>query len=116
MKKTLVASVFHSVAAKYDLMNDLMSFGIHRLWKRFAIDCSGIRPGHKVLDLAGGTGDLTARFSRITGAQGEAVAGRHQRLMLKVGRDKLRNLGLVDNIRYVQANARRCRFRTTISI
>ena len=104
-KEQLVASVFHSVAAKYDLMNDLMSFGIHRLWKRFAIDCSGIRPGHKVLDLAGGTGDLTARFSRITGAQGEVVLADINDSMLKVGRDKLRNLRLVDNIRYVQANA-----------
>ena len=104
-KEQLVASVFHSVAARYDLMNDLMSFGIHRLWKRFAIDCSGIRPGHKVLDLAGGTGDLTARFSRITGEKGEVVLADINDSMLKVGRDKLRNLGLVDNIRYVQANA-----------
>lgn len=104
-KERLVASVFHSVASRYDLMNDLMSFGIHRLWKRFAIDCAGIRPGHKVLDLAGGTGDLTARFSRITGPSGEVVLADINDSMLKVGRDKLRNLGLVDNIRYVQANA-----------
>ena len=104
-KEELVAGVFHSVAAKYDLMNDLMSFGIHRLWKRFAIDCAGIRPGQKVLDLAGGTGDLTARFSRIVGERGEVVLADINDSMLKVGRDKLRNLGLVDNIRYVQANA-----------
>ncbi len=86
-------------------MNDLMSFGIHRLWKRFAIDCAGIRPGQKVLDLAGGTGDLTARFSRIVGERGEVVLADINDSMLKVGRDKLRNQGLVDNIRYVQANA-----------
>lgn len=66
-KASMVAEVFHSVAGKYDLMNDLMSMGIHRLWKRFTIDCSGVRPGHKVLDLAGGTGDLAAKFSRLVG-------------------------------------------------
>ncbi len=104
-KEQMVAGVFHSVAAKYDLMNDLMSFGIHRLWKRFAIDCAGLRPTQKVLDLAGGTGDLTARFSRIVGERGEVVLADINDSMLKVGRDKLRNLGLVDNIRYVQANA-----------
>ena len=104
-KEQMVAGVFHSVAAKYDLMNDLMSFGIHRLWKRFAIDCAGLRPAQKVLDLAGGTGDLTARFSRIVGERGEVVLADINDSMLKVGRDKLRNLGLVDNIRYVQANA-----------
>ncbi len=62
-KADMVAHVFHSVAAKYDVMNDLMSFGIHRLWKRFTIDCSGVRRGQTVLDLAGGTGNLTAKFS-----------------------------------------------------
>ena len=104
-KEQMVAGVFHSVAAKYDLMNDLMSFGIHRLWKRFAIDCAGLRPAQKVLDLAGGTGDLTARFSRIVGERGEVVLADINDSMLKMGREKLRNLGLVDNIRYVQANA-----------
>ena len=64
-KADMVAHVFHSVASKYDVMNDLMSFGIHRLWKRFTIDCSGVRRGQTVLDLAGGTGDLTAKFSRL---------------------------------------------------
>ena len=104
-KEELVADVFHSVAAKYDLMNDLMSLGIHRLWKRFTIECSGIRPGQKVLDLAGGTGDLTARFSRIVGEQGEVILADINDSMLKVGRNKLRDKGLVGNIRYVQANA-----------
>ncbi len=104
-KEQLVAGVFHSVAAKYDLMNDLMSFGIHRLWKRFAIDCSGARAGQKVLDLAGGTGDLCARLSRIVGDGGEVVLADINDSMLKVGRDKLRNMGLVNNISYVQANA-----------
>ena len=104
-KEQMVASVFHSVAAKYDIMNDLMSFGIHRLWKRFTIDCSGVRKGQKVLDLAGGTGDLTAKFSRIVGETGQVVLADINDSMLKVGRDKLRNLGLGNNISYVQANA-----------
>lgn len=73
-----VAQVFHSVAAKYDIMNDLMSGGIHRLWKRFTIDCSGARPGQRILDLGGGTGDLTAKFSRIVGEKGHVIFGRYQ--------------------------------------
>ena len=104
-KEHLVADVFHSVAEKYDLMNDLMSFGIHRLWKRFTIDCAGVRPGQKILDLAGGTGDLMAKFSRLVGDSGEVVLADINDSMLKVGREKLRNKGLVNNIRYVQANA-----------
>ncbi|MEZ2695133.1 bifunctional demethylmenaquinone methyltransferase/2-methoxy-6-polyprenyl-1,4-benzoquinol methylase UbiE [Hafnia alvei] len=100
-----VAQVFHSVAAKYDLMNDLMSFGIHRVWKRFTIDCSGVRRGQKVLDLAGGTGDLAAKLSRIVGEQGEVVLADINDSMLKIGREKLRNLGVIGNINYVQANA-----------
>lgn len=100
-----VADVFHSVAAKYDLMNDLMSMGIHRIWKRFTIDCSGVRQGQKVLDLAGGTGDLAAKFSRIVGEQGDIVLADINDSMLKVGREKLRNKGIIGNICYVQANA-----------
>ena len=104
-KAGLVADVFHSVAAKYDVMNDLMSFGIHRLWKRFTIDCSGVRRGHKVLDLAGGTGDLTAKFSAIVGSEGQVILADINDSMLKVGRDKLRDKGVVGNVEYVQANA-----------
>lgn len=104
-KVSLVADVFHSVAAKYDVMNDLMSLGIHRLWKRFTIDCSGVRPGQKVLDLAGGTGDLTALFSRRVGPTGQVILADINESMLNVGKDKLRDLGLVNNISYVQANA-----------
>ncbi|MBO0201397.1 class I SAM-dependent methyltransferase, partial [Vibrio alginolyticus] len=72
-KVGLVANVFHSVASKYDLMNDLMSFGIHRVWKRFTIEASGVRRNQRVLDLAGGTGDLTAKFSRLVGEKGEVI-------------------------------------------
>jgi demethylmenaquinone methyltransferase / 2-methoxy-6-polyprenyl-1,4-benzoquinol methylase len=104
-KASMVAGVFHSVAKQYDVMNDLMSFGIHRLWKRFTIDASGVRLGNKVLDLAGGTGDLTAKFSRLVGNQGRVVLADINSSMLNVGRDKLRDHGLVQNIDYVQANA-----------
>ncbi len=109
-KESKVASVFHSVAAQYDVMNDLMSFGIHRLWKRFTIDASGIRPGNKVLDLAGGTGDLTAKFSQLVGKDGQVVLADINSSMLNVGRDKLRDRGLVQNIDYVQANAQHLPF------
>lgn len=104
-KQAMVANVFHSVAAKYDVMNDLMSFGIHRIWKRFTIDCSGVRRGQRVLDLAGGTGDLAARFSRMVGEQGQVVLADINDSMLKMGREKLRDSGIVGNISYVQANA-----------
>lgn len=104
-KQAMVADVFHSVAAKYDVMNDLMSFGIHRLWKRITIDMSGVRPGDKVLDLAGGTGDLTKKFSKIVGPSGGVVLADINSSMLNVGRDRLTDQGYVGNIEYVQANA-----------
>lgn len=104
-KQAMVADVFHSVAAKYDVMNDLMSFGIHRIWKRFTIDCSGVRRGQRVLDLAGGTGDLAAKFSRMVGEQGQVVLADINDSMLKMGREKLRDRGIVGNVSYVQANA-----------
>ncbi|HEY5714881.1 MAG TPA: bifunctional demethylmenaquinone methyltransferase/2-methoxy-6-polyprenyl-1,4-benzoquinol methylase UbiE [Psychromonas sp.] len=104
-KADLVANVFHSVAAKYDIMNDVLSMGIHRVWKRFTIDCSGVRKGQKVLDLAGGTGDLTAKFSRIVGQTGQVTLADINDSMLKVGRSKLRDMGIAGNVNYVQANA-----------
>jgi demethylmenaquinone methyltransferase/2-methoxy-6-polyprenyl-1,4-benzoquinol methylase len=104
-KAGLVAGVFDSVAAKYDLMNDLMSAGVHRLWKRFTIELSGVRAGQRVLDIAGGTGDLTAKFSRIVGADGAVVLADINASMLRVGRDKLIDHGCVGNINYVQADA-----------
>ncbi|TRX55099.1 bifunctional demethylmenaquinone methyltransferase/2-methoxy-6-polyprenyl-1,4-benzoquinol methylase UbiE [Thalassomonas sp. M1454] len=104
-KETMVAGVFHSVAKQYDIMNDVMSFGIHRLWKRFTIDASGVRPGNSILDLAGGTGDLTAKFSKLTGPTGKVILADINSSMLNVGRDKLRDLGVVGNVDYVQANA-----------
>lgn len=100
-----VAEVFHSVADKYDVMNDLMSFGIHRLWKRYTIEMSGVRKGHKVLDIAGGTGDLAAKFSKIVGDSGEVVLSDINASMLGVGRSRMIDKGLLINMDYVQANA-----------
>ena len=100
-----VADVFHSVAAKYDLMNDLMSAGVHRLWKRFTIEVSGVRAGDKVLDIAGGTGDLSFKFSRIVGENGLVVLADINASMLKVGRDRLLDRGAAGNVVVSQADA-----------
>lgn len=100
-----VADVFHSVAAKYDLMNDLMSGGVHRLWKRYTIELSGVRAGQKVLDIAGGTGDLTLKFSRLVGPEGQVVLADINDSMLKVGRDKLIDKGVAGNVQVSQADA-----------
>jgi demethylmenaquinone methyltransferase / 2-methoxy-6-polyprenyl-1,4-benzoquinol methylase len=100
-----VAEVFHSVAGKYDLMNDLMSGGVHRLWKRFTIEISGVRAGHKVLDIAGGTGDLSYKFARKVGPEGLVVLADINDSMLKVGRDRLTDRGVSGNITFSQADA-----------
>lgn len=104
-KANKVADVFHSVAGKYDLMNDLMSMGIHRLWKRFTIEMSGVRQGHKVLDIAGGTGDLAAKFSRLVGPTGQVILSDINASMLNVGRSRLVDRGIIGNVDYAQANA-----------
>ncbi|OEY65659.1 bifunctional demethylmenaquinone methyltransferase/2-methoxy-6-polyprenyl-1,4-benzoquinol methylase UbiE [Marinobacter sp. X15-166B] len=100
-----VAEVFHSVAGKYDLMNDLMSMGIHRLWKRFTIELSGVRAGHRVLDIAGGTGDLTMKFANLVGPSGQVVLADINASMLQVGRSRLLDRGYAGNIEFVQADA-----------
>lgn len=100
-----VAGVFHSVADNYDLMNDLMSAGIHRLWKHTTIEMSGVRKGHKVLDIAGGTGDLAAKFSKIVGSEGSVVLADINESMLKVGRDRLIDRGITENVTFSQADA-----------
>jgi demethylmenaquinone methyltransferase/2-methoxy-6-polyprenyl-1,4-benzoquinol methylase len=100
-----VAGVFHSVAYNYDLMNDLMSAGIHRLWKHMTIEMSGVRKGHKVLDIAGGTGDLAAKFSKIVGSEGSVVLADINESMLKVGRDRLIDRGITENVTFSQADA-----------
>src|SRR5690606_2746870 len=104
-KASHVSRVFHSVAAKYDLMNDLMSGGIHRLWKHFTIEMSGVRPGQRVLDIAGGTGDLTAKFARLVGPEGLVVLADINDSMLRVGRDKLIDHGTAGNVVFAQADA-----------
>ena len=104
-KARRVADVFHSVANKYDLMNDLMSMGVHRLWKRYTIQIAGVKPGDRVLDLAGGTGDLALKFSRIVGPEGLVVLSDINASMLGEGRDRLTDEGVAGNIEYAQANA-----------
>ncbi len=104
-KARLVRGVFDSVAEKYDIMNDLMSFGIHRLWKRFAIELAGVRPGQKILDLASGTGDLADRFAGLVGPQGLVIMPDINASMLKVGRDRMLDRGHVGNLAYAQINA-----------
>ncbi len=100
-----VRTVFRSVAGKYDLMNDLMSFGAHRLWKKFTIEMCGIRRGQCVLDLAGGTGDLAAKLAGLTGDEGTVVLADINDAMLQAGRARLIDKGIVGNVEYAQVNA-----------
>ncbi|WP_342661882.1 bifunctional demethylmenaquinone methyltransferase/2-methoxy-6-polyprenyl-1,4-benzoquinol methylase UbiE [Thiolinea disciformis] len=104
-KASRVAEVFHSVADKYDVMNDVMSFGIHRLWKRYTIEAAGAKRGQQILDLAGGTGDLAAKFARIVGVNGKVVLSDINGSMLENGRRRLTDEGIAGNVEYVQANA-----------
>ncbi len=105
-----VRQVFDSVASRYDLMNDLMSFGIHRLWKRMAIELTGVRRGSKVLDLASGTGDLAARLADLVGPDGLVVMTDINNAMLEQGRNRMVDEGLVGNIEYAQVNAEQIPF------
>lgn len=100
-----VREVFDSVAPQYDIMNDLMSLGVHRLWKRFTVEIANIRPGHLVLDLAGGTGDLSALFAQRVGETGKVVLADINEAMLRVGRNRMIDKGLVTNVTYNLANA-----------
>ena len=103
-KQQKVAGVFRSVAGKYDVMNDLISMGSHRLLKRMTIELAGVRPGHKVLDLAGGTGDLAIKFSRLVGETGQVVLADINDAMLAVGRDRLFDAGCSHNTQVTQVN------------
>ena len=109
-KARKVAGVFDSVASRYDLMNDLMSGGMHRMWKRFAIEASGVRAGESVLDVAAGTGDLARRFSDRVGSRGEVVVTDINSAMLRSGRDRLLDAGKLLPI--VQCDAERLPFRS----
>lgn len=104
-KTRRVKEVFSSVASEYDLMNDLMSLGVHRLWKRHAVHLCAIKPNHKILDLAGGTGDIANLLYRQLGKEGHITLCDINAEMLKHGRDRFINEGVLKNIDYVQGNA-----------
>ena len=104
-KANKVAQVFTSVARKYDLMNDLMSLGVHRLWKQFTIDKSGVHRGSRVLDLAGGTGDLAMRFRELVGKDTPVILSDINGSMLAAGRDRHIDRGIINGIEYIQADA-----------
>jgi demethylmenaquinone methyltransferase/2-methoxy-6-polyprenyl-1,4-benzoquinol methylase len=109
-KAARVRSVFASVAGKYDIMNDLMSFGVHRLWKQFTLSLTGLRPGQQALDVAGGTGDLSIGMLRQVGRQGRVFLTDINPAMLDRGRDRLLDAGLVGNVECVVADAERLPF------
>lgn len=100
-----VGKVFDSVASRYDVMNDLMSFGIHRVWKQFTMEQSSVRPGQQVLDLAGGTGDLAIKMSRRVGPKGNVVLADINAAMLMQGRDRLMDKGIIGNVSFAQVDA-----------
>ncbi|OOC50262.1 bifunctional demethylmenaquinone methyltransferase/2-methoxy-6-polyprenyl-1,4-benzoquinol methylase UbiE [Thioalkalivibrio versutus] len=104
-KASRVGEVFHSVASRYDVMNDLMSMGVHRIWKRYTLERTGVRPGMKILDLAGGTGDLAGAFAPRVGPKGQIVACDINASMLEAGRDRMLDEGHVGNLDFVQADA-----------
>jgi demethylmenaquinone methyltransferase/2-methoxy-6-polyprenyl-1,4-benzoquinol methylase len=104
-KAQRVRAVFDSVADKYDLMNDLMSAGVHRLWKRYTLSQTGLRPGQAALDVAGGTGDIAAGMAKQVGANGLVVLSDINAAMLEVGRNRLLDRGLMHNVRFSLANA-----------
>ena len=104
-KADLVRGVFDSVASKYDIMNDLMSGGLHRLWKRYTIDQAAVHPGDVVLDLAGGTGDLALAFARRVGAEGHVVLADINAAMLEQGRRRLVDAGIAGNVSIAQVDA-----------
>ena len=114
-KAGMVRGVFDSVASRYDLMNDLMSGGVHRLWKRFTIELSAARAGQTILDIAGGTGDLAARFSKLVGPEGKVILADINAAMLEVGRDRLIDKGAIGNIEVVQADAQSLPFEDNIA-
>jgi demethylmenaquinone methyltransferase/2-methoxy-6-polyprenyl-1,4-benzoquinol methylase len=109
-KAKLVKGVFDSVAGKYDIMNDLMSLGIHRIWKRIAIQLSHVRTGEQVLDLAGGTGDMSLLFQKRVGPTGRVVLSDINAEMLKRGRDRLIDEGVAGNVCYAQIDAEKLPF------
>ena len=104
-KEGLVAEVFSSVASKYDIMNDVMSFGVHRIWKKIAMAHTGLKKGMCALDIAGGTGDLTIQMSKQVGATGEVIISDINPDMLEQGRRRLIDKGIAGNVKFKVANA-----------
>ena len=104
-KEGLVAGVFNSVAGKYDVMNDVMSFGIHRIWKKIALQHTGLKKGMRALDVAGGTGDLSIEMSKQVGPTGEVVMSDINAAMLEQGRRRLLDKGIAGNVQFIEANA-----------
>lgn len=109
-KADRVADVFHSVANKYDLMNDVMSLGLHRYWKSFTISQAAVRKGQVILDIAGGTGDLAREFAKKTGKEGKVILADINEKMLQQGRERLIDEGVIGNVIYVQADAEKLPF------
>ncbi len=109
-KASMVRGVFDSVADNYDVMNDLMSLGIHRLWKRYTVDAANLRPGQRVLDVAGGTGDLSIAMAREVGDSGQVVLTDINAAMLDHGRDRVIDAGLAARVTCIQADAERLPF------
>lgn len=105
-----VADVFHSVASRYDVMNDVMSLGTHRVMKQMAANATRARTGHRVLDLAGGTGDMAVLLADYVGAEGQVCVCDINDSMLQQGRDRLLDRGIVDNVVYVQADGEKLPF------
>jgi demethylmenaquinone methyltransferase/2-methoxy-6-polyprenyl-1,4-benzoquinol methylase len=104
-KKARVGGVFDSVAPRYDLMNDVMSFGLHRLWKRFAIERTGLRSGDRALDVAAGSGDLSIAMAARVGREGRVIVSDINASMLSIGRDRLIDAGVAGNVEYTIADA-----------
>jgi len=111
-KADMVRDVFDSVASRYDIMNDLMSAGLHRLWKRYTINRAAVKPGNVVLDLAGGTGDLALEFSRKVGKQGQVVLADINAAMLEQGRRRLIDAGVSGNVTIAQVDAQSLPFES----
>jgi demethylmenaquinone methyltransferase/2-methoxy-6-polyprenyl-1,4-benzoquinol methylase len=104
-KQGRVGEIFTSVARNYDLMNNIMSLGVHHLWKRFTLEMCGLRAGHKVLDLAGGTGDLALKETQMVGASGQVILADINAAMLRQGRDRIIDKGFINRVETVQCNA-----------
>nr|BET44811.1 MAG: bifunctional demethylmenaquinone methyltransferase/2-methoxy-6-polyprenyl-1,4-benzoquinol methylase UbiE [Candidatus Aschnera chinzeii] len=104
-KNKLIYTIFHSVSKKYDIMNDIASFGLHRIWKYLTVKVSNICYGEHVLDIAGGTGDLTIQLAKKVGKSGKVILADINDAMLHIGRKKIRNLGIINNVSYLLTNA-----------